>query len=98
MAQNELDLDLDLDIIHPKMYKVILHNDDYSTFEFVIEVLMEVFNKNKDEAINLTFKVDKEGYAVVGIYPKDIAETKVSLVKFMAKEAGYPLLATMEEE
>jgi ATP-dependent Clp protease adaptor protein ClpS len=98
MAQNELDLDLDLDIIHPKMYKVILHNDDYSTFEFVIEVLMEVFNKNKDEAINLTFKVDKEGYAVVGVYPKDIAETKVSLVKFMAKEAGYPLLATMEEE
>ena len=98
MAQNELDLDLELDIIHPKMYKVILHNDDYSTFDFVIEVLMEVFNKNKDEAVDLTLKVDREGYAVVGIYPKDIAETKVSLVKFMAKEAGYPLLATMEEE
>jgi len=98
MAQNELDLDLDLDIIHPKMYKVILHNDDYSTFDFVIEVLMQIFNKNKDEAVDLTLKVDREGYAVVGIYPKDIAETKVSLVKFMAKEAGYPLLATMEEE
>ena len=94
----ELDLDIDTDLMKPKMYKVILHNDDYSTFEFVIEVLIEVFNKNKDEAINLTLKVDREGYAVVGIYPKDIAETKVSLVKFMAKEAGYPLLATMEEE
>jgi len=98
MAQNELDLDLELDIIHPKMYKVILHNDDYSTFDFVIQVLIEVFNKNKDEAVELTLRVDREGYAVVGIYPKDIAETKISLVKFMAKEAGYPLLATMEEE
>ncbi len=94
----ELDLDIDTDLMKPKMYKVILHNDDYSTFEFVIEVLIEVFHKNKDEAVNLTLKVDREGYAVVGIYPKDIAETKVSLVKFMAKEAGYPLLATMEEE
>jgi ATP-dependent Clp protease adaptor protein ClpS len=94
----ELDLELEIDLLRPKMYKVILHNDDYSTFDFVIEVLMEIFNKTKDEAINLTFKVDKEGYAVVGIYPKEIAETKVSLVKLKAKEAGYPLLATMEEE
>jgi ATP-dependent Clp protease adaptor protein ClpS len=94
----ELDLETDIDIMHPKMYKVILHNDDYSTFDFVIEVLMQIFNKNKDDAIAITFKVDKEGFAVVGIYPKEIAETKVSLVKEMAKDAGYPLLATMEEE
>jgi ATP-dependent Clp protease adaptor protein ClpS len=94
----ELDLETDIDIMHPKMYKVILHNDDYSTFDFVIEVLMQIFNKTKDEAVSLTFKVDQEGYAVVGIYPKEIAETKVSLVKEMAKDAGYPLLATMEEE
>jgi len=94
----ELDLETDIDIMHPKMYKVILHNDDYSTFDFVIEVLMQIFNKNKDEAVTITFKVDQEGYAVVGIYPKEIAETKVSLVREMAKDAGYPLLATMEEE
>ena len=94
----ELDLELELDLMKPKMYKVILHNDDYSTFDFVIEVLMQIFNKTKDEAVSLTFKVDQEGYAVVGIYPKEIAETKVSLVKEMAKDAGYPLLATMEEE
>ncbi len=98
MAQNELDLDLDIDLMKPKMYKVILHNDDYSTFDFVVEVLMEVFNKTIEEANELTFKVDREGFAIIGIYPYDIAETKVSLVKFMAKEAGYPLLATMEEE
>jgi len=94
----ELDLDLELDLMAPKMYKVILHNDDYSTFDFVIEVLMEIFNKTKDEAVKLTFQIDQEGLAVVGIYPKDIAETKVSLVKIAAKENGYPLLATMEEE
>ena len=98
MSQNELDLDLDIDLMKPKMYKVILHNDDYSTFDFVVQVLMEVFNKTYEEANTLTFKVDQEGFAVVGIYPYDIAETKVSLVKFMAKEAGFPLLATMEEE
>jgi len=94
----ELDLDIDTDLMIPKMYKVILHNDDYSTFEFVIEVLMEVFNKNENEAINLTLKVDREGYAIIGTYPKEIAETKVSLVKEMAKENNFPLLATMEEE
>jgi ATP-dependent Clp protease adaptor protein ClpS len=98
MPQNDLSLELEIDLMRPQMYKVILHNDDYSTFDFVIEVLVEVFNKSNDEAVELTFKVDEEGFAVVGIYPKDIAETKVSLVKFMADEAKYPLLATMEKE
>ena len=98
MSQHELDLELEIDLMKPKMYKVILHNDDYSTFDFVIDVLMEVFHKSKEEAVKLTFQVDQEGFAVVGIYPKEIAQTKVSLVKFMAKEAQYPLLATMEEE
>jgi ATP-dependent Clp protease adaptor protein ClpS len=98
MANTELDYDIDIDLMKPKMYKVILHNDDYSTFDFVIDVLMTVFHKSKDEAVELTLKVDREGFAIVRIYPYDIAETKVSMVKFMAKEAGFPLLATMEEE
>ena len=98
MLDNKLDLELEIDLMKPKMYKVILHNDDYSTFEFVIDVLMEVFHKSQEEATELTFRVDNEGFAIVGIYPKEIAQTKVSLVKFMAKEAEYPLLATMEEE
>jgi len=94
----ELDLELDIDLMKPKMYKVILHNDDYSTFDFVIQVLMEVFHKKEQEAEQLTLKIDREGFAIVGVYPKEIAETKINLVKFMAKAAGYPLLATMEEE
>jgi ATP-dependent Clp protease adaptor protein ClpS len=98
MANTELDYDIEIDLMRPKMYKVILHNDDYSTFDFVINVLMTVFHKSEDEAVELTLKVDREGFAIVGIYPYDIAQTKVSMVKFMAKEAGFPLLATMEEE
>jgi ATP-dependent Clp protease adaptor protein ClpS len=98
MTNTELDYDIDIDLMKPKMYKVILHNDDYSTFDFVIDVLTTVFQKSKDEAVELTFKVDQEGFAVVGIYPYDIAQTKVSMVKWMAKDAGFPLLATMEEE
>jgi len=98
MANTELDYDIDIDLMKPKMYKVILHNDDYSTFDFVIDVLMTIFNKSKDEAVELTLKVDREGFAMVGIYPYDIAETKVSMVKWMAKDEEFPLLATMEEE
>ena len=98
MGDTQLDLDTYIDLTKPKMYKVILHNDDYSTFDFVVEVLIDVFNKTKDEAIELTFKVDNEGFAIVGVYPYDIAETKVLMVKEMAESAGFPLLATMEEE
>ena len=94
----EHDLELDIDLMKPKLYKVILHNDDYSTFDFVIQVLMEIFNKQNDEAISLTLKVDREGFAVVGIYPFDIAETKVNMVKWMAENQGFPLLATIEED
>jgi len=88
MGNTQLDLDTYIDLMKPKMYKVILHNDDYSTFDFVIEVL----------AVELTFRVDKEGFAIVGVYPYEIAETKVLMVKEMAENAGFPLLATMEEE
>lgn len=94
----EHDLELDIDLMKPKLYKVILHNDDYSTFDFVIQILMEIFNKANDEAINLTLKIDREGSAVVGIYPFDIAETKVNMVKWMAENQGFPLLATIEED
>jgi ATP-dependent Clp protease adaptor protein ClpS len=94
----EHDLELDIDLMKPKLYKVILHNDDYSTFDFVIQILMEIFNKANDEAINLTLKIDREGSAVVGIYPFDIAETKVNMVKWMAEKQGFPLLATIEED
>jgi len=94
----EYELDYDLETITPKMYKVIIHNDDYSTFDFVINILIDIFNKEREEAIELTFKIDEVGFAVVGVYPKEIAETKISLVREIAKTNNFPLLATMEEE
>ena len=93
----EIKVKRDVKTIIPRMYKVILLNDDYSTFDFVIEVLKSVFFKNEEEAINITLKVDREGSAVVGVYPYEIAQMKVNKVHSMARDAGYPLRATMEE-
>jgi len=87
----------DIKTIHPKLYKVILLNDDYTTFDFVIEILKTIFNKTEEEAINLTLKIDRNGSAVVGVYPYEIAETKVYNVHSLARSAGYPLRARIEE-
>ena len=87
----------DLEIITPKLFKVILLNDDYTTFDFVIEILRTVFRKSEEEAINLTLKVDREGSAVVGVYPYEIAQMKVEKVRTLARSAGYPLRAEIEE-
>jgi len=87
----------DLEIITPKLYKVMLLNDDYTTFDFVIEILKVVFHKDEEEAINLTLKVDREGSAVVGVYPYEIAQIKIEKTHSLARSAGYPLRAVMEE-
>ncbi len=85
-------------LLLPKLYKVILLNDDYTTFDFVVDILKTIFNKSEDEAINLTLKVDREGSAVVGIYPYEIAQMKVNKTHQLARSAGYPLRARIEEE
>jgi ATP-dependent Clp protease adaptor protein ClpS len=87
----------EIEVLLPRLYKVILLNDDYTTFDFVIEVLKSIFGKTEEEAINLTLKVDREGSAVVGLYPYEIAEMKVSKVHTLARNAGYPLRARIEE-
>ncbi|PJI10156.1 MULTISPECIES: ATP-dependent Clp protease adaptor ClpS [Clostridium] len=81
----------------PKMYKVILHNDDYTTMEFVIEILINIFNKVPANAVKITFDVHKNGSGIAGIYPYDIAATKINEVKESAYENGYPLKLTMRE-
>jgi len=82
----------------PKMYKVILLNDDYTTMDFVIEILTNVFNKNEAEAIMIMLSVHRQGKGVAGIYSLDIAQTKVKIVKDMAREHGHPLQLTIEVE
>lgn len=81
----------------PSMYKVILFNDDYTTMEFVIEVLQRFFDMNREHALQIMLKVHNEGSAVCGIYSKDVAETKVTLVSEFAKQHGHPLRCGMEE-
>ena len=82
----------------PRLYKVILHNDHYTTMEFVVLVLESVFNKTPAEAYRIMMLVHVEGEGLCGLYPHDIAETNVDTVHEMAREAGFPLRATMEEE
>ncbi len=93
--QEEIKSMLRLD--EPTKYKVLLHNDDYTTMDFVIDILMAIFHKNIFEAEEIMLKIHKQGKAVCGIYTYDIAQTKVYQVKQMAKSNGFPLLATFEE-
>ena len=81
----------------PTLYKVLLHNDDYTSMDFVIEILMNVFHKNLAQAEQIMIQVHKEGKGTCGIFTYEIAETKVHQVKTLAKSSGFPLLATIEE-
>ena len=82
----------------PPMYRVLLHNDDYTTMEFVIEVLMYVFNKSPESAAKIMLNVHQQGIGVCGVYTHEIAETKVDTVHNLARESGYPLRCSMEQE
>lgn len=81
----------------PKQYKVIMHNDDYTTMEFVIEVLMRIFNKKIEEAQKIMLDVHKVGKGIAGIYSYDIAMTKVNTAMGWAKEEGFPFKLSIEE-
>ena len=94
----EYDLDIELEVEEPKKYKVLLLNDDFSTMEFVIEILVKIFRKSIEEASDIMISVHNNGKAVCGVYTHEIASTKVAQVKHNAKKAGFPLKATMEEE
>lgn len=80
----------------PRMYKVILFNDDYTTMDFVIEVLQRFFAMNRERALQTMLKVHNEGSAVCGVYSLDVAETKVAQVSAFAKQHGHPLRCGME--
>ncbi len=82
----------------PKRYKVLLHNDDFTSMEFVVEVLTRHFHKPPAEATRVMLEVHHKGIGVAGIYPKDQAETKVAEVTAEAQACGMPLLLTIEAE
>ena len=86
------------EIDEPPMYKVLLHNDDYTTMEFVVEILMLVFNKTPEEAVEIMLNVHQKGIGICGVYTYEVSETKVNTVHDLARENGFPLKCTMEEE
>jgi len=81
----------------PSMYKVVLLNDDFTTMDFVIEVLETFFAMSRERATQVMLKVHREGSAVCGVYPKDVAETKVAQVKAFAQHHEHPLRCDLEE-
>ena len=83
---------------HPPMYKVILYNDDYTTMEFVVQILVDVFGKSLEKARQMMLNVHNKGKEICGIYPRQIAETKVETVHNLANNKGFPLKSTMEKE
>src|SRR5262245_41665002 len=81
----------------PTLFKVVLLNDDYSTMEFVVEILESVFQKTPAEAYQIMMHVHVNGRGIAGVYPWEVAETKVDTVIALARNAGYPLRAITEE-
>lgn len=82
----------------PELFKVLLLNDDYTTMDFVVEILETVFNKGPAEAFRIMMMVHTQGKGLCGVYPFEVAETKVASVVERARENGFPLRAAMEPE
>ena len=82
----------------PRLYRVVLHNDDYTTMDFVIEVLESIFDRSPAEAYRVMMQVHTAGVGVAGVYAWEVAETKVALVHERAGDAGHPLRASIEED
>ncbi len=82
----------------PELYRVVLHNDDYTAMEFVIDILEAIFGKSPAEAHRVMLHVHQTGIGIAGVYTHEVAETKVAEVHDRAKESDYPLRASFEEE
>jgi ATP-dependent Clp protease adaptor protein ClpS len=81
----------------PKLYKVLLHNDDYTTMEFVVFVLMSIFHRSETDAVQIMLHVHKNGIGVAGVYAYDVAETRIAQVEALARQHEFPLRCSMEE-
>ncbi len=96
--EDEVRSEQDVQLDEPPLYKVVLLNDDYTTMDFVVEVLKHVFHKSEGDAHQIMLDVHRNGFGVCGRYPREIAETKVDRVDSLSREKGFPLKCTMERE
>ena len=96
--QEDVGTQLEDDVAEPPMFRVLLLNDDYTTMDFVITILMGVFSKSPEEATRIMLNVHQQGVGICGVYPFEIAETKVDTVHALARDNGFPLRCTMEKE
>ncbi len=97
-TKESIDSGIEEEVKEPPLFRVLLHNDDYTTMEFVVEVLMSVFRKSMEEATRIMLNVHRKGIGVCGVFTREIAETKVEMVIRMARENGHPLRCTMEKD
>ena len=106
MSRRDLDHDRDEGVVaerrsktrKPRRFKVLLHNDDYTTTDFVVDILIHHFHKSHGEATHIMLQVHHSGLGVAGVYPKEVAETKVAEVTDEARAKGMPLMLTAEPE
>lgn len=98
MAQNDVDVIMEQDVKEPPLYRVLMHNDNKTTMDFVVTILCDIFNKNPQEATEIMLTVHHTGIGVCGVYPREIAETRIGRVHRAASRAGFPLKCTMEKE
>lgn len=104
MSEHERGLDRDVvvetekKLKRPSLFKVLLHNDDYTTKEFVVQILEYVFHKDNTEAVQIMLHVHRTGIGVAGVYTYEVAETKVKTVEGLARQYEFPLKCSIEEE
>ncbi|MDR3074227.1 MAG: ATP-dependent Clp protease adaptor ClpS [Deltaproteobacteria bacterium] len=95
-ARPEGDSLAEAELREPAHYRVVLHNDDYTTMDFVVEILCTVFHKNQEDAVRVMLAVHEQGRGDCGVYPAEVAETKISIVHGKARAAGFPLRCSLE--
>ena len=102
MSQGQTDFDAvtreDQELRQPPRYRVLLHNDDYTTMDFVVTILETVFKHDTDTAHRIMMNIHKEGVGVAGVYTRDVAETKTAMVHNLARKHEYPLKCSLEKE
>lgn len=94
---DEVDVHDTIEIQEPPLYKVLLHNDDYTSMEFVVSILEMIFHKSHDDAMKIMLNVHEQGIGIAGVYTREICETKIAVVHELARKNQFPLRCSMEK-